>query len=150
MRSVMGSRRGVSPLIAAVLLIAFTMAVAAILTAWVTTFTQQQTETIGNQTTENIECSFANLEILSVDWNTGGVTAAITNSGNEDFTNVSITVFEDSSVLTITNQGDGNSFVAPLTQGQTASLNPTVSGGVPNRIRVQSLNCPAVSATESQ
>lgn len=54
-------RKGLSPLIAAVLLIAFTMAVAAILTAWVSTFTKSQTEK-SQVFEEQIDCSYANIE----------------------------------------------------------------------------------------
>jgi flagellin-like protein len=54
-------RKGVSPLIAAVLLIAFTMAIAAILTAWVTTVTRdKQEETVQMQ--EKMKCAGANFK----------------------------------------------------------------------------------------
>ncbi|MEA3230037.1 MAG: archaellin/type IV pilin N-terminal domain-containing protein, partial [archaeon] len=52
-------KKGISPLIAAVLLIAFTMAIAALLTTWVTQFTEsQQKESEKYQ--EKIECSGSN------------------------------------------------------------------------------------------
>ncbi|MBW6462350.1 MAG: hypothetical protein K0B07_04860 [DPANN group archaeon] len=55
-------RKGVSPLIAAVLLIAFTMALTALLTAWVTQFTKtQQDDTVKYQ--KKIECSGSNFII---------------------------------------------------------------------------------------
>ncbi len=50
------NKKGVSPLIAAVLLIAFTMAIAAILTAWVTSFTTEQKEQ-SEEFSEQISCS---------------------------------------------------------------------------------------------
>ncbi len=60
-------RKAVSPLIAAVLLIAFTMAIAALLTAWVTQFTKQQQDE-SEQYREKIECSGSNF-IVNSDFN---------------------------------------------------------------------------------
>lgn len=53
-------RKGVSPLIAAVLLIAFTMAVAAILTAWISSFTTGQKEKIA-ELEEKVQCAYADM-----------------------------------------------------------------------------------------
>lgn len=58
---IFSNRKGVSPLIAAVLLIAFTMAVAAILTAWIAGFTNEQrdrTEVFDKK----ISCAYSNIE----------------------------------------------------------------------------------------
>ncbi|MCK5234678.1 MAG: type IV pilin [Candidatus Aenigmarchaeota archaeon] len=60
-------RKAVSPLIAAVLLIAFTMAIAALLTAWVTQFTKQQQDE-SEQYQEKIECAGSNF-IVNKDFN---------------------------------------------------------------------------------
>ncbi len=60
-------RKAVSPLIAAVLLIAFTMAIAALLTAWVTQFTKQQQDE-SEQYQEKIQCSGSNF-IVNKDFN---------------------------------------------------------------------------------
>ena len=57
-------RKAVSPLIAAVLLIAFTMAIAALLTAWVTQFTKQQQDE-SEQYREKIECAGSNFVVNS-------------------------------------------------------------------------------------
>lgn len=55
-------KKGVSPLIAAVLLIAFTMAVAAILTAWIAGFTQEHKER-SEAFDEKITCAYSNIEV---------------------------------------------------------------------------------------
>lgn len=54
--------KGLSPLVAAVLLIAFTMTVAALLTVWIKSFTYRQ-QTIAEESERKIECSYVNLEI---------------------------------------------------------------------------------------
>ncbi|NOR84769.1 hypothetical protein GQ473_01495 [archaeon] len=54
------NKKGISPLIAAVLLIAFTMGIAAILTTWITSFTTTQKEKT-QVFEEKIECAYMNL-----------------------------------------------------------------------------------------
>ena len=54
-------KKGISPLVASVLLIAFTMSVAVLLTAWVTNFTQTQKEN-ANKYEEELACSYQNIE----------------------------------------------------------------------------------------
>ncbi len=70
-------RKGVSPLIAAVLLIAFTMAIAALLTAWVTQFTKAEQEK-SEMYREKIDCAGSNF-IANNDFNRW-------DSANENFT----------------------------------------------------------------
>ncbi|MCJ7479212.1 MAG: hypothetical protein MUP63_03495 [Candidatus Nanohaloarchaeota archaeon QJJ-7] len=132
-------RKGVSPLIAAVLLIAFTMAVAAILTAWVTTFTQEQTEQLGNQSEKQIDCSFAQLEIFDTNPDTTWVSVAVTNTGTVDFNNTTVTTISEGSVL-------GTDFISPLESGQTESVNVSwADGGEAETVRVATAQCPTVS-----
>ena len=57
----MKSSKGVSPLIASVLLIAFTMAIAAVLTAWISSFTTGQKEKAAKSEAK-IDCSYGFLE----------------------------------------------------------------------------------------
>ncbi|MCK5698230.1 MAG: type IV pilin [Candidatus Aenigmarchaeota archaeon] len=59
---IFSKRKGVSPLIAAVLLIAFTMAIAAILTAWIAGFTQDHKEK-SEAFDRQISCAYSNIEL---------------------------------------------------------------------------------------
>ena len=86
------TKKAISPLIAAVLLIAFTMGIAAILTTWITGFTTDQKEKT-QVFEEKIECAYMNLRADSdyARWNasnfifqdyivnTGSVDVEITN-----------------------------------------------------------------------
>lgn len=135
-------RKGVSPLIAAVLLIAFTMAVAAILTAWVTTFTQEQTDALGNKSEEQIDCSFGQISIFSSDDNVNWVNASVENNGQKDFSNVSLTALSGGSVL-------GNAYLDGLNAGQVKSGNVKTDGTQADTLRVATEQCPAVTDTES-
>lgn len=77
-------RKGVSPLIAAVLLIAFTMAIAAILTAWITQFTTEQKEK-SEVFEEKIACAYANIKAdrdLTI-FNGTHITSFIENTGTQ-------------------------------------------------------------------
>ncbi|RLG15509.1 MAG: hypothetical protein DRN71_01095 [Candidatus Nanohalarchaeota archaeon] len=59
---IFSKRKGVSPLIAAVLLIAFTMAIAAILTAWIAGFTQEHKDK-SEEFDKKISCAYSNIEL---------------------------------------------------------------------------------------
>ncbi len=143
-------RKGVSPLIAAVLLIAFTMAVAAILTAWVTTFTQEQTAQVGNQSEQVISCSGGVIDILDTnhDSENDELYITIANVGNVDFSNVTITALGGGSVV-------GDDFVEDFSSGDTwspESDNPIQirpEGSPVDSVRVASRNCPSVAVTEN-
>ncbi len=125
-------------MIAAVLLIAFTMAVAAILTAWVTTFTQEQTRQLGNQSSSQIDCSFGQLEIFDTESGGDWVTVALTNTGTVDFNNTSITALSGGSVL-------GKAYIRGLDSGATKSRNVSGLTGDPQTVTVATSECPAVS-----
>ncbi len=133
-------RKGVSPLIAAVLLIAFTMAVAAILTAWVTTFTEEQTQQLGNESEQQIDCSFAQLEVFDTSAGADWVNVAVTNRGTVDFTNVSITVLNSGNVV-----GEGS---LGLVSGSTDNVNISDLDDSPETLRIVPNRCPSTVVTE--
>ncbi len=83
--------KGVSPLIAAVLLIAFTMAIAGILATWATTFSRQR---LSIATTEG-DCLGA-LDVSSVDFKAAHITFKIRNVAPINMSNLRATVEYDS------------------------------------------------------
>ncbi len=60
--------KGISPLIATVLLIAFTVAVAGLVSLWVSNFTKQTTNIVTNQTQQNLNCAFINTALSGVNY----------------------------------------------------------------------------------
>ena len=60
------SSKGISPLIAAVLLIAFTVAIATLVMGWFSQLTRTTTTTVSNKTTEAVGCSNAQISIEDV------------------------------------------------------------------------------------
>ncbi|MDY6761920.1 MAG: archaellin/type IV pilin N-terminal domain-containing protein [Candidatus Nanohaloarchaea archaeon] len=136
------SRKGVSPLIAAVLLIAFTMAVAAILTAWVTTFTQEQTSQLGNQSAQQIDCNFGQIDVFSRESSTRWVNISLENSGRVDLTNISVTAVAGGSVL-------GTEYIGNLSSGQIDDAAVFTDGTDPDEVRAASKECPRVSVSQT-
>ncbi len=88
-------KKGVSPLIAAVLLIAFTMAVAAILTAWISTFTSSHVEKSA-EFEEKIQCAYADLRadknFVRYNATSGMFSVWLENPGTEKVLVLSMTV----------------------------------------------------------
>lgn len=62
-------KKAISPLIASVLLIAFTITVATIIASWVTTFTTGQTELTEEKAKQRITCAFGSLNIEEAKYN---------------------------------------------------------------------------------
>lgn len=60
--------KGLSPLIATVLLIAFTVAVAGIVSLWVTGFTNLTTKQIQNQSLTRVNCTYGSIAISNVNY----------------------------------------------------------------------------------
>ena len=91
-------RKGVSPLIAAVLLIAFTMAIAAILTAWIASFTQEQRDN-SKVFEKKISCAYSNIELddeyAKFDPVNKIFYAFITNTGADAITLTKVSVWID-------------------------------------------------------
>ncbi|NPA38570.1 MAG: hypothetical protein GXN99_02120 [Candidatus Nanohaloarchaeota archaeon] len=92
-------RKGLSPLVAAVLLIAFTMTVAALLTVWIKGFTDEQ-KAKAEESSRRMECSYINIEMrpefsrfnLTYEGNTALFEAYVINNGlsDADITHVQI------------------------------------------------------------
>jgi flagellin-like protein len=85
-------KKAISPMIATVLLIAFTVAVGGILSLWLTSLTSTQTTTTGSAAEKQVLCARSVLSIDEVDYSTtddANVTVTYTY-GTESLTNVNI------------------------------------------------------------
>jgi flagellin-like protein len=76
-------RKGISSIIATVLLIAFTVAVAGILSGWLTSFTTTSTQTVKSQSDTELTCSYGGISLNSLRYS-GGSSGYL--SGNIDNT----------------------------------------------------------------
>ncbi len=77
------SRKGVSPLIAAVLIIAFTMAIAGVFSEWSIDLVDQSTGDAGDHQEDILDCSGNNIEFLEVNYDGDELEAMIQASGGE-------------------------------------------------------------------
>ncbi len=133
----MNKQKGVSPLIAAVLLIAFTMAVAAILTAWLTTFTKEQTENVGNRSNQVISCSYAGIAIYDAVWDDTNdrMLVSIANTGAIDLTDVNVYVYRSG-------VQEGNENSGTLQSADIKTITITSISSLPDKITITTPDCP--------
>ncbi len=138
--------KGISPLIASVLLVAFTMAIAAVLVAWITGFTQQQTETIGSRGDQQTSCAYSTLSIDKEDVSVLGNSTAfdgsrfnvtITHSAGTETLNITGVIIRDANGITYVNTTVPNldATVRNLAVGASVKLNNYIlSGLVPSGV----------------
>lgn len=87
--------KGISPLIASVLLIAFTIGVAALYSGWITSFTKKTTEQVQEQSEKRVTCSYGGIAIDNVKYNTTNknVSGTIENTDIIDLGNIDLEIF---------------------------------------------------------
>ncbi|MDY6769918.1 MAG: CARDB domain-containing protein [Candidatus Nanohaloarchaea archaeon] len=138
------ARQGVSPLIAAVLLIAFTMAVAAILTAWVTSFTEQRSQELSNKSEQLIQCSYAGLDVYDAVYDSANsqTDVSVENTGTVDLNNISVTAFVGATV-------QARTYVSGLASGEVESTTISGTDEKPDKIRAASRDCPSLVSEET-
>lgn len=96
----MGMAKAVSPLVAAVLLIAVTMTIAGMLAYWASGFVRQQTEAFSNQSTA--ACTGANLRVYACSYSPSSQEIKLTldNVGTVSFANItSNIIYPDATIL---------------------------------------------------
>ncbi len=84
--------KGISPLIAAVLLLAFTISIGIITLTWFNTFARNATTKIENQTSQKIDCSFGAISIRNVCLNNTNLTGFIENTGSIELKDIKIKI----------------------------------------------------------
>lgn len=144
--------KGVSPLIATVLLIAFTLSIAGLLGGWLAGLTKTQTETIEKSSRETMNCTGSVLNIVNVACgNTtptepNALRVVISNEGNNALYDFS--TFAEIGINQYVNSTGGPTIQSPLSPGSYATLVyycPEVcqDGFKITKIRVSPSNCPA-------
>ncbi|MFZ3077803.1 MAG: archaellin/type IV pilin N-terminal domain-containing protein [Candidatus Aenigmatarchaeota archaeon] len=121
------SAKAISPLIATVLLIAFTMAAAAIVFGWGTGFINAIFNPISDKGPKTVQCTYANLDVQKADvvYNFSGVSSSVNvsiyNSGAEDLYNFSLGIITNSGVYTFNPTNQYNE-TTPLAKGVATLL----------------------------
>lgn len=148
--------KGISPLIATVLLIAFTVAIGGLISVWLTSFTRTQTSAVGSQASTSITCSNGNIALSSVCYGNSYLAALLTNTGSISLGNLSLTITFQNATTTqkIYLQSLGSSVNGTpsccgnlsLGPSEITSFNVTIGGSNYDTIRVVS-NCSGVIAS---
>ncbi len=136
------SRKGISPLIAAVLLVAFTMSIAGIMAAWATTFAQ-------GRLTE-ASCALA-LRVLDLKFINGNVSVRVINENNNlNLTDLKLSLLyanpsRNQENLLLKSYNSDSDPLAP-SERQTVIINTTDNSTEPTEIEIVAGNCPKVPA----
>jgi flagellin-like protein len=93
--------KGISPLVAAVLLIAVTMTIAGVLAFWASGFVREQTALFSNETVAT-ECNFAKFRVHSCNYNSSSqkLIFLLENNGVVDLKNVIVQLIYADNVTT--------------------------------------------------
>jgi len=100
-------KRGISPLIATVLLIGFTVALAAVVMTWGLDYIRGTTENVGAKTEQALSCAGElSFEIVNVDCATNSV--QIQNNGALNIANLTIRLYKGGDIAPTVVQGIGS------------------------------------------
>lgn len=89
------NRKGISPLIAAVLLIVFTVAVGSLIMNWMTSYTKSTTENAGTGTQNTVDCAKQIVDVSDIKVNSDNVTILVQNLGSKDTNVTSVVAYDD-------------------------------------------------------
>ena len=114
------NKRGISPLIATVLLIGFAVALAAVVMTWGLDFIQSTADTTEQQTENTLTCATElAFTITNVDLTSGEVT--VDNRGQVDISSVTFRVYTATGVTT-------NETIETIAKFEVKTLTPTIGG----------------------
>jgi len=123
--------KGISPMIATVLLIGFTVAVGAILAVWFSTYTKTQTSSVSGATA----CASTTLDVKVPVVTSSDATVLITNNGPATVNITSVTVTCGTSTNT-TSSSTGITGLTNLAKGSSGTLKVTISGCTSSNVAV--------------
>ncbi len=124
--------KGLSPLVATVLLIAFTVGVGGIISVWISGFTQTSSKIVSKEGETQIICSNGNIEVTTLRYCNNNMSGIIKNNGRITLGNITLQVIatNNSQVnirLNDSSGGSGGEYLA-LKAGQIFSFNQTLTG----------------------
>ena len=144
--------KGLSPLIATVLLIAFTVGVGGMISLWITGFTQTTTKITGTEGERQVICSNGAIDLTSIRYCGNNISGIIRNNGRIIIGNITVqTIFVNASSITnaLSDTGLGGATsgnALALRSGQVFSFNVSIgasSSGAYDRIYLYT-NCSTV------
>lgn len=100
------TKKGISPILASVLLLAVTISVAGVFSGWAPNLTQAVLGQTENQTEHRLDCNQASAEFISATYDSTNseVTTALRNNGRADFEELILVAFDsDDNLMAQTN-----------------------------------------------
>lgn len=129
-------------MIASVLLIAFTLAVAAIYSGWLTSFTRKTATDVEQKSTVRVTCSYGGIELSNLRYNTtaasGNISGTIENTDIIDLGDIDVEIFFTNSTRYLL---DLNMSLGP---GERNTFNTRINTTTYDKIRVKT-NCSNVN-----
>lgn len=137
------NRKGISPIVAAVLLVAVTLSVVGIFSGWAPNLIKDVTDETGNSTIQTLNCDQASIDIGPAFYNSTSdeLTVAVRNSGRTDLPDIIVAAFNSNEQIIEQKSGVNRS---------SGELNDTVVSGVdetPSYIQAFSQECGNVQNT---
>ena len=123
--------KGLSPFIATVLLVAFAIAVAAIFGGWMSSFTKETTEEVGERSEKRVTCSYGGIALEDLEYNKtiANFTGKVENTDIIPLGNIDFEIFYDDDTrgkldLNMTLEpGEKNTFNQNVTKMNTTTYN---------------------------
>lgn len=139
--------KGISPLIATVILIAFVIAVAGILSTFFTGFTKEQKAGVESKATTIIDCSVATMDLdnVAVSVNPTNFSLVVSNTGQEELSGLKVIFFNSTYAGTCMTSGNPT-----LTVGETKTITNSSCTEMPvgpiTKIQVTTTTCAGVKS----
>lgn len=144
--------KGLSPLVATVLLIAFTVGVGGLISVWITSFTTTSSNIVSKEGEHQVLCSNGAIDITNLKYcsSLGNISGIIKNNGKITLGNITLQIiFNNGSVRSdsLNDSGTGGAssgnYLA-LKVGQVFSFNVSAGGGDYDKIWIYT-NCSGVT-----
>ncbi len=148
--------KGISPLVATVLLIAFTVGIGGIISIWISGFTQTSSKIVSKEGENQLICSNGAIDVSNLKYFSSNMSGIIKNNGRIVLGNITLQVIgnNNSQATIVLNESSGGSSGSYLylKPSQIFSFNQTLTGVGSNYDRIWIYtNCSGVtdSATAS-
>lgn len=135
--------KGISPLLATILLIAFTVAVSGIISLWLISFSKTTTTTVGTEAETQLVCSYAGISLYDVKYSNNYLSGTIENVGSVPLGNISLQVIYTNAtqqkfeLCLVGNQAISCSVsnISLTSYGDIVTFNISIGGSNYNKIR---------------
>lgn len=149
------SFKGISPLVATVLLIAFVVAIAGIISIWLNAFAREQTQLVGSRSETSITCSYGSINLKDAKFTAAStrLSGTIENIGQIALGNITLSIiYQNASAQTINLCSSTSGAVSCVAENlsldvsEQSAFNVTIWGDNYESVKIIT-NCSAVSDT---